>query len=160
MFSPPMWKAFQRYRKLDPEARKLFWRAVALLPMIAVSLRARGFQRTKEKLQRRLALGSPTPGGPARGAEVVQKTCRTVAAAARYGLGRPTCLAKSLALWHLLQKQNVATQLRIGVNKADGKFEAHAWVEHDGMALNQSEEVHEHYAAFEAEFSNLPGENA
>jgi hypothetical protein len=42
MYGPPMWKAFQRYRQLDPGARELFWQAVVLLPSLAVSLRVRG----------------------------------------------------------------------------------------------------------------------
>jgi hypothetical protein len=155
-----MWKAFQRYRKLDPEARKLFWQAVTLLPVVAVSLRLRGFQRTKEKLQRKLTPSHQGADPVARVGDVLQKTCRMVSAAAYYGVGRPTCLGQSLALWYLLQKQGVATRLRIGVKKSPDKFEAHAWVEHDGVALNQDEAGHEHYAAFESEFSSLPGENA
>ena len=155
-----MWKAFQRYRELDKEARKLFWRAVTLLPVVARSLRAHGFQRTKEKLAKKLALRPDALNPGSSSAATVQKTCRMVKAAAHYGLGHPTCLEQSLVLWYLLQKQNIPASLRIGVKKSIGKFEAHAWVEHEGAALNQSEEVHQHYAAFENEFTALPGENA
>jgi hypothetical protein len=154
-----MWKAFQRYRKLDPETRKLFWQAVTLLPVISVSLRLRGFQSTKESLQRRLRMKSGAATG-AGSAEDLRKTCRMVATATHYGFGHPTCLAQSLALWHLLREQKIEAQLRIGVNKAAGKFEAHAWLEHEGVALNQFEEQHQHYAAFESEFSDLPREGA
>jgi len=82
-----------------------------------------------------------------------------VRAGARYGILRPTCLVESLALWYLLQKQTIPAQLRIGVRTLPEKFEAHAWVEYQGVALNQSEEQHRHYAAFDRGFSNLPGEN-
>lgn len=153
-----MWKAFQRYKALDPEAQKLFWRAAALLPTVAVSLHARGFQRTKEWLGKRLP---PSRPGAGKGTtEAVQKTCRMVKAGARYGLGRPTCLEQSLVLWYLLQKQNIPARFRIGVRKLPEKFEAHAWVECDGTALNQGDEIHHHYAAFESEFSDPSGENA
>jgi len=82
-----------------------------------------------------------------------------VKAGAHYGLGHPTCLEQSLVLWYLLRERNISARLRVGVRKSAEKFEAHAWVEHDGVALNQSEEVHQHYAAFESEFAGLPGEN-
>ena len=75
-----------------------------------------------------------------------------VRAAARYGFVRATCLEESLTLWHLLRKQGHGAKLRIGVRKRAQKFEAHAWVEHDGTALNQAEQMHRHYAAFESEF--------
>jgi len=88
----------------------------------------------------------------------LERTCRMVQAAGRYGISRPTCLEESLTLWYLLRDQGVAADLRIGVRKQTGKFEAHAWVEHDGQALNQIEEAHRHYVAFEGEFSAPPEE--
>lgn len=82
-----------------------------------------------------------------------------VKAGAYYGPGHPTCLEQSLVLWYLLEKQNIPARFCIGVRKLPEKFEAHAWVEHDGVPLNQCHEVHQHYAAFESEFSDSPGEN-
>ena len=152
-----MWKAFQRYRKLDAESRKLFWRAVTLLPVVSRSLHKRGFQQTQEKLAKKLAGAAPMEKGAT--ADTLEKTCRMVKAGVHYGLGHPTCLEQSLVLWYLLRERNISARLRVGVRKSAEKFEAHAWVEHDGVALNQSEEVHQHYAAFESEFAGLPGEN-
>jgi hypothetical protein len=153
-----MWKAFQRYRLLDPEARSLFGQAVILLLQISVSLRARGFKKTKDTLQQKLPSmpADHFPDGVS--PEQVQKTCRMVKASARYGVVRPTCLVESLALWYLLQKQGIPALLRIGVRKLSEKFEAHAWVEYQGCALNQSEEQHQHYAAFDSGFSDISGE--
>ncbi len=154
-----MWKAFQRYRALDPQARGLFWRAVFLLPWSAISLRLRGFNKTRAALQKHLPLApAPIENRPA--AQVVQITCRMVKAGAHYGVARPTCLGESLTLWYLLQKQGVPAALRIGVRKVSEIFEAHAWVESAGAALNQQEEAHQHYAAFDSGFSDLPGEKS
>jgi hypothetical protein len=155
-----MWKAFQRYRALDSEARRLFRRAVILLPWVALSLRIRGFKKTNDALQ----TGSPSTSlppqpGNLKVGEIVHKTSRMVIAAAHYGLVHPTCLVESLVLWNLLQRQGVPAALRIGVRKASDKFEAHAWVEFEGAALNQPEQQHRHYAAFDNGFSDLPGEN-
>jgi hypothetical protein len=154
-----MWKAFQRYRALDPQARTLFWRAAVLLPQIALSLRFSGFKTTKENLERKL---STAPRNSVQGSEsaadAVQKTCRMLQAAVHYGIVHPTCLPQSLALWYLLGRQGISSDLRIGVRKLSSKFEAHAWVEYQGLALNQAEEQHQHYSAFDAPFSDLPGD--
>jgi hypothetical protein len=160
MFNPPMWKAFQRYKELDSEARKLFWRAATLLPLVAVWLRIRGFRPTNERLRRKLSRQrdeASRPGGSEAEA-AVEKTCRMVKASAHYSLGRPTCLEQSLVLWYLLRSQKIPARIRIGVRKAAGTFEAHAWVEYEGARLNQSEELHQHYVAFEGELSDLPEE--
>lgn len=76
----------------------------------------------------------------------------------RHGLVHPSCLAKSLTLWWLLRRQNLSADLRIGIRKENEKFEAHAWVEHDGAALNEPEEHHRHFTAFDEALSSLPGD--
>jgi len=91
--------------------------------------------------------------------EQVLRTSRMVRAAARWATVGASCLEESLTLWHLLRQQGHAARLRIGVRKTAEKFEAHAWVEHEGVALNQIEELHRHYAAFESEFSEQSGES-
>jgi hypothetical protein len=83
-----------------------------------------------------------------------------VKAAARYGIVRPSCLEESLALWHLLQAQNISSNLRIGVRRSGEKIEAHAWIEYGGVALNQGENEHPHYTAFDSELADLPGEKS
>ena len=82
-----------------------------------------------------------------------------VRAAARYGLGHPTCLQESLALWWLLGRQGIPSDLRVGVRKHADKFEAHAWVERNGIAMNEPEGLHEHYAAFDAALASIPPES-
>jgi Transglutaminase-like superfamily len=151
-----MWKAFQRYKALDPEARRIFRRAVFLMPQVNLSLRVRGFQKTQRTLQEQLSIALREPPDDNEDVKrAVQTTCRMVLAAARYGFVRPSCLVESLTLWYLLREQNISATLRIGVSKTAKKFEAHAWVESDGMALNQPAEPHQHYAVFDSEFCNL-----
>jgi hypothetical protein len=148
-----MWDPVQRYRALDRESQRLFWSAVILLPLVRLSLRLRGYNRTLRSLQKRLDRPGLEPIGPD-----VQKTSRMVRAALRHLPAKFTCLEESLVFWYSLRKQGISTQLRIGVRKTDGKFEAHAWVEHEGLALHQSDQMHRHYAAFDKEFSNPPAE--
>ena len=86
----------------------------------------------------------------------IARTVRMVRAAARYGIGSPTCLEKSLALWWLLERQQIRVALRIGTRMNNGAFEAHAWVEQEGASLDDQEEPHRQYVAFEGSFSALP----
>jgi hypothetical protein len=152
-----MWEAFQRFRTLDSKAQKAFGRAVILLPWVMVSLRIRGFKKTKASLQGKLPRDPQEL--PANAGETVPTICRMVKAAGHYGIAHPNCLEESLVLWYLLGREHIPALLRIGVRKSQGDFQAHAWVEYQGTALNQGEWTHPHYAAFEAEFSQFPGEN-
>ena len=79
-----------------------------------------------------------------------------VLAAARHSIFPSTCLERSLVLWWLLARRGVASRLRIGVRKSGEKFEAHAWVERDGVAIGEPEEAHLHYAPFAEEFTEEP----
>ena len=150
-----MWEKLRRFNSLERGAQKLFLRATVLLPVVALSLRWRGFRATQATLQKFLLNGIPELN-----AGLVPKhmalTAHMVNAADRHGMVHPSCLAKSLALWWLLGRQGIPSQLRIGIRKENNKFEAHAWVERDGSALNEPEEHHHHYAAFDAAFSSLP----
>lgn len=129
-------------------------RAMLLFPVISASLRLRGFRATQTWLQCRLdkPAAAPLPAA-ADGAEIIPVVSRMVLAAARHSFFAATCLERSLALWWLLARRGVATQLRIGVRKAGEKFEAHAWVERDGVAIGEPDASHLHYAAFDKEFS-------
>jgi hypothetical protein len=147
-----MWARLRRFSALPRPAKALFLRAVALLPVIAISLRLRGFRWTQRFLQRFLV----EPAGPpseATSRSRVRWASRMVVAAARNSPIPSTCLERSLALWWLLARQNVTTQFRIGVRKDGNKFAAHAWVERNGVAIGDHDSSHRHYAAFAEEMS-------
>lgn len=152
-----MWERLRRFKTLEPRARGLFLRATALLPIISFSLRVRGFRPTQLRLQRYLpnvppAAFSSVPNGTDRRAAL---TAQMVRSAAYWSIGRATCLEQSLALWWLLGRQGIASSMRIGTHKAGEKFEAHAWVECRGVALNEAEQPHLHYAVFDESFPIL-----
>jgi len=134
----------------------MFRRAAILLRLVRWSLRLRGYGKTYTSLQKRLHPQAPGAETRPEVRDEVQVKCRMVRAAVRYSLAQFTCLEESLTLWFLLRKQGIPACLRIGVRTENGKFEAHAWVEHDGEALNQPEEMHRHYAAFEQDFPEPP----
>ncbi len=158
-----MWERLRRFSALERPAQELFLRAIVLLPLVAMSLRWRGFRATQAALQRFLS----NPNQKLDAALVsrdVAVTAHMVNAADRHGLVHPSCLAKSLTLWWLLGRRGIPSRLRIGIRKEKEKekekFEAHAWVERDGAALNEPDEHHHHYAAFDASLSVLPPEES
>jgi hypothetical protein len=150
-----MWEQLRRFSALERTARGIFLRAIVLLPLISLSLRLRGFRKTQASLQKFLA--PPAASGAESSRIRADLTARMVRAAVRdCSLDHPTCLEESLAIWSLLGREGIVCELRIGVRKHDEKFEAHAWVECGGAALNEPEALHEHYAAFDAALSSLP----
>ena len=78
----------------------------------------------------------------------LEQTVRIVAIAARHSRLWTNCLKKSLVLWYMLRRQQIPSELRIGVRLAGG-FKAHAWIEHQGIVLNDSPQVHQDFAMFE-----------
>lgn len=151
-----MWERFRRFRDLDHLARENFLRALVVLPLVALSLRWRGFRATQASLR---LLTQDSTQRPTNANNVAMMSARMVNAADSHGVVHPSCLAKSLTLWWLLARQGIASNLRIGIRKHNEKFEAHAWVEHQGTALNEHQEHHQHYAAFDAAFSSFPVED-
>lgn len=150
-----MWERFRRFSAKEHAAQSLFLRAMVLLPVVSLSLRWRGFRATHAALQRFVA-SSNAKKECSNAGERAKLTAHMVYAAERQALVHPTCLALSLTLWWLLERQGIASHLRVGIRKENGKFAAHAWVERNGAALNEPEEHHHHYAAFDAAFSSLP----
>lgn len=136
----------------------MFRSAAILLRLVRWSLRLRGYGKTFTSLQKRVSPQAPGVEARPEVRGAVQVTCRMVRAAARYSLAQFTCLEESLTLWYLLRKRGINVCLRIGVRKEKERFEAHAWVEHGGEALNQPEEMHWHYAAFDQDPPEPPAE--
>jgi transglutaminase superfamily protein len=53
-----------------------------------------------------------------------------------------TCLTQALALHRLLARHGHCSVIQVGVRNVDGRFLAHAWVEHEGrMFLGTSENI-------------------
>jgi hypothetical protein len=151
-----MWERLRRFSALDSKARGIFFRAAVLLPVVSLSLKMRGFRATQKFLLRSIP---PTRHASQENSihimhdtEQAELTSRMVNSATRHIWRASTCLEKSLALWSLLGRQGIASELRIGARKPNGKFEAHAWVERDGVAINEPQQEHRHYATFDASF--------
>lgn len=152
-----MLKSLRRFSALERHAQTLFLRALVMLPLVGLSLKFRGFEATRSGLRKMVSgIRKRATSDPLN--QQIALSARMVNAADRHGLVHPSCLVKSLTLWWLLGRQGIASELRVGVRKEGGNFEAHAWVEREGIALNEPEEHHHHYAAFDAALASLPEE--
>ena len=152
-----MLENLRRFSALEPPAQKLFLRALVTLPLVGLSLKLRGFEGTRSKLRKTVSHAAPQIASDPLNKQIAL-TAHMVNAADRHGLVHPSCLVKSLTLWWLLGRQGITSQLRVGVRKEGGNLEAHAWVEREGIALNEPEERHRHYAAFDAALVSLSEE--
>ena len=74
---------------------------------------------------------------------------RLVAIASRHAPYPGNCLSRSLTLWWLLLGQGIQTDLRIGVTRPLGQFEAHAWIEYSGVVINDRPDVGRRYSTFD-----------
>jgi hypothetical protein len=124
--------------------------ALMLLPLAALGLKTIGLRRTHRLLAR---TRRPVP----RRVLAPQRVARLVEIAARRGPFRAKCLPTSLTLQALLAANGTASELRIGVRKRGTKFEAHAWIEHDGLALMEPEGVHERFSSFNCAIGGSEG---
>ena len=163
---------FAKLCRLTGREQRILLLAFALMPVIALCLRLFGLRRVQRVLASQKPGGSLNKchprfhgdgrlglnktftctlvdadnGGVSRRAAEV---ARLVAAAARHGTYRASCLPVSLTLGWLLNRKGIMTDLRLGVRKVAARLEAHAWVEYQGLPLIDDPDVHERFAAFD-----------
>jgi len=142
---------WRRFRKRPVEDRALILRALLALPLTGIGLRVFGFRRWKEfmegfSLPRRTSFSLES----ATQFEIAGRAVRAIRSVELHGPATPNCLERSMVLWWLLRREGIAGELHIGARKSGPRFEAHAWVELGGKVLNDSAEVHNHYARFDA----------
>lgn len=63
-----------------------------------------------------------------------------------------------MVLCWLLRTRGIAAELRVGAQKRQSHFEAHAWVECEGFILNDPQETHIHFVPFDGPIT--PAETA
>jgi hypothetical protein len=117
-------RSFDRWRALEWGERRLTMKSSLVIVGAIASIRLLGVERA-------LRLSSRPVRGTAK--IVIGELVTAVERAGRYVPGG-TCLPKSLALAWLLRGMGVAATVRIGV-RTDMGFEAHAWVECNGVAV-------------------------
>jgi hypothetical protein len=145
-----------KLRALSANERRLLAAALAATPVVAGGLALLGFRRTRDLLARwpRAVPRALTPEECRSRAELV---ARIVGIAAGRGPVRATCLRRSLLVGWLLRRDGIETVLRIGVNRDDGRFRAHAWIEHDGRPVGDDPDVARRFTPFTVDLGASPG---
>ena len=89
-----------------------------------------------------------TSGAPVADTAVVQEEVEAVAKrialavnrAAAYGVFRPLCLVRAVALSRMLDARGLhGSRVCVGVRRLRGRFAAHAWVEYKNQVLGDAE---------------------
>jgi hypothetical protein len=121
-----------------------FGEALMLVVGVSIALRVVAFPRMLAwaiRMRPQNVSGACTP-------QQVERTAWLATRASR--VARVKCLTRSLALARVLARRGVATDVRIGVKTDTGTLEAHAWVEHNGLVLNDRPHRIARYAAFDS----------
>lgn len=117
-----------------------------LIPVIEIWMRTSSFQRCQRGLLR-LARALPPYTRKVNSPADAEKLARLVALGnQRYSLYPADCLTVSLALQYVITRLGGQAELCLGVRTITGQFEAHAWVEVEGVPLNQLESVNDVYS--------------
>jgi len=74
-------------------------------------------------------------------ADMAQRLCRAVTLSSRLHFLPMTCLVKALTLHWILGRRGIQSCLCIGANKFGDGIHAHAWVEVQGQAIGESENM-------------------
>lgn len=64
-----------------------------------------------------------------------------------------SCLVRSLALWAILRRRGVHTGLRVGMRRSGEKIDGHAWLEIEGVPVNENETVIRAYSVHDGPIS-------
>jgi hypothetical protein len=136
-----------KFRALTWPEKRLLLTAMLQLPLFWMGLRLLGFQPFQAWLDGAQARRSVTSQPPLSLAEMIAMGT-LVNIAARYAPGPATCLTRSLLLRWLLRRRGTPTDLRIGVQLNQGRLDAHAWVEADGIPINDTPDVAQRFAPF------------
>lgn len=131
--------AYARWRGLTKKEQRRVLTSAAVVVVMAAGIRVLGVRRMLRSVERR----NPTNSDPQASGDPTELGI-AVDRAGRYVPGG-SCLPRSLALAWMLRRRGVTATVRVGVRTADG-FEAHAWVECNGIAVDDAPRRREGYA--------------
>jgi len=139
--------SWSKFCGLTWQERWLLLQAFVFLSLVTAGLHFMNFQRLHSLLARFANAPLDVCGDAA--LQQASAISRLVQAAASRIPWKITCLVRSTALWYMLRRKGIGSEIRIGVNQLEGEFHAHAWVEIDGIVINDRDDIHSQYAAFE-----------
>ncbi len=144
---------WDRLKTLTAAERKLLLQALVLLPVVHGCLKCLGYFRLVSFMEARLPLARKPGGSPF--AEMQPRAAaaaRMVSIAAFSGPYRAGCLRRSLVLVILLRRQGIEGELVFGTRRIAQSLEAHAWVEIQGIVINDHPHIRQQYTPLEVPF--------
>lgn len=141
-------RAPARLRRLSLGEVPLLIEAPFALPLAALALQRYGLRRVQVFLSRRHARRTPPTDPLVRRVEAA-RLAWIVQVVAAYSPFSANCLQRSVVLWWFLRRRGLSGELRIGVRRDEaGSLDFHAWVEHEGVPINDRWDVRQRYATF------------
>jgi hypothetical protein len=125
-----------KFWKLRLVDQRLLLFAAVMIPLFWLAVRLLGLARFNSLLGR-----GPYLGAASLTQSDVQNTARMVNVAARRGLLGMPCLPTALFLQWFLRRHGVTSHVRIGVRIVAGALDAHAWVECEGIPINDRADI-------------------
>jgi hypothetical protein len=132
-----MRRLWRTWRTLTPDGRQVALECALLIPIFVLLLRHIRLATTLHYLSHTLPPRA-RPQSPTTPPELVAQI--TDAVAARLPLP-VTCLHRATTTWWLLRRRGIPAVVQIGVRRADGRFDAHAWVEVEDRPLAQRADI-------------------
>lgn len=124
----------RRFLGLSPIERQRLFLAALTVTRVAVALRRSSYVDFRQRVEANEAEPSRLNSADALArAELHASAMRAVASRLPWA----SCLRRSLALWWLLRRQGIPSEVRFGGRVADD-VEAHAWLEVQGRALTDA----------------------
>src|SRR5687768_3221026 len=124
-----------RWRELSGRERTDTVLALALIPLAHVSFRTLGVKRTLKLFTGRDFQAPPAEQRAGDSSAAAKRVAYAVNRASRRGLFSGNCLSRSTALLTLLRRRGIDAELHFGARTRERTFEAHAWVEFNGVPL-------------------------
>lgn len=138
------WRKFVHFTWQE---KKLLLQALLLLPLVHALLALSGYRRLVRFIQEKISV-RPSKDLLTQDEKIQRASAmaRLVSIAATYGILRATCLRRSLVLLILLRRQGISAQLCFGARRNSQALEAHAWVEVDGVVVNDRHDIRQQFA--------------
>jgi len=149
-------RKLKTFHSLPPGERDIFYRFLVLLPVVAWRVKFLSIKSTTDWLKSKLPPHVKRQQEDDAVLALARRTTWLMLKALRFSPVKGKCLSQSLVLWHLLSRQGITSQLRIGFKKDDShlpvasdNFTAHAWVECQGVILNDHPDVYQRFVVFD-----------
>lgn len=145
----------ERLRRLHVREVLRGIQALVYLPAAAIALDRWGLQKVQQRLVRRAPAPASRIGADTLRLDEARRLAWVVDGTARRGLWKANCLQRSLVLWWFLLRRGISCEIRIGVRRRPGattgprELDFHAWVECQGVVLNDRADIREHFATFD-----------